>query len=297
MASTYLYCRTVDPRQNSLIAKARTAFHQDLTSKALIVVNGVSSIADKNNAASVAISAALCQKLGAEEGNRLAGQTAGDLFEKSVAKFLSDTFPFLSHLRPGKWTIGQVHQRDRLAIAQFDQYAHLVELDKLAKESRELRAILGGDYTITPDVIISRATENDESINAPQMIVDENVARRSSLRDLNGGRPILHASISTKWTLRSDRSQNARTEALNLIRNRKGRLPHAVIVTAEPLPSRIASVALGTGDIDCVYHIALPELIEAVNELGDASAFDSLETLVSGRRLKDISDLPLDLAV
>jgi hypothetical protein len=146
-------------------------------------------------------------------------------------------------------------------------------------------------------VIISRATEADEAINAPLIIVDEAVAQRSALRAKNGGLPILHASISTKWTLRSDRSQNARTEALNLIRNRKGRLPHAVIVTAEPLPSRIASVALGTGDIDCVYHFALQELIEAVDELGDASAFDSLETLVSGRRLKDISDLPLDLAV
>jgi len=33
---------------------------------------------------------------------------------------------------------------------------------------------------------------------------------------------ILHASISCKWTIRSDRSQNTRTEALNLIRNRRG---------------------------------------------------------------------------
>ena len=45
------------------------------------------------------------------------------------------------------------------------------------------------------------------------------------------------------------RSQNTRTEDLNLIRNRKGRLPHVVAVTAEPLPMRIASLALGTGDL------------------------------------------------
>ena len=54
--------------------------------------------------------------------------------------------------------------------------------------------------------------------------------------------------------MRSDRAQNSRTEALNLIRNRKGNLPHIVVVTGEPMPARIASLALGTGDIDCVYE-------------------------------------------
>ncbi len=76
----------------------------------------------------------------------------------------------------------------------------------------------------------------------------------------NGGLPILHASVSAKWTMRSDRAQNSRTEALGLIRNRKGHLPHIVVVTGEPLPSRLASLALGTGDIDCMYHFALCQL-------------------------------------
>ena len=46
-------------------------------------------------------------------------------------------------------------------------------------------------------------------------------------------------------------------------RNRKGNLPHIVVVTGEPMPARIASLALGTGDIDCVYHFALYELVDA----------------------------------
>ncbi len=107
----------------------------------------------------------------------------------------------------------------------------------------------------------------------------------------------MHASISCKWTLRSDRAQNARSEALNLIRNRKGRLPHAVVVTAEPSPSRIASIALGTGDIDCTYHFALSELKLAVEELDFPDAKEMLDILIEGKRLRDISDLPLDLAV
>jgi hypothetical protein len=84
---------------------------------------------------------------------------------------------------------------------------------------------------------------------------------------------------------------------LNLVRNRKGRLPHVVEVTAEPLPSRFALLALGTGDIDYVYHFALYELQEVVNRLGMDGAADLLSVKVKGNRLKDISDLPLNLAV
>ena len=122
-------------------------------------------------------------------------------------------------------------------------------------------------------------------------------AARGDIRKKNGGKPVLHASVSAKWTIRSDRAQNSRTEALNLIRNRKGHLPHIVVVTGEPLPSRLASLALGTGDIDCVYHFALYELMEAVKSVGDESANEMLGILINGKRLKDISDLPLDLAV
>jgi hypothetical protein len=97
--------------------------------------------------------------------------------------------------------------------------------------------------------------------------------------------------------LRSDRGQNSKSEALNLIRNRKGKLPHIVAVTAEPTPTRIASLALGTGDIDCVYHFALYELQEALIKVNDESQLEMLNTLVEGRRLRDISDLPFDLAI
>lgn len=108
---------------------------------------------------------------------------------------------------------------------------------------------------------------------------------------------ILHASISCKLTIRSDRSQNARTEGLNLIRHRKGHTPHIAVVTAEPMPTRIASIALGTGDIDCVYHFALEELIAAVSEVDSEASAETLDMLVEGNRLRDIADLPFDLMV
>ncbi len=70
-----------------------------------------------------------------------------------------------------------------------------------------------------------------------------------------------------------------------------------VAVTAEPLPSRLASIALGTGDLDCTYHFALYELQAAVAQHPDSEAAALVRIMVEGKRLKDISDLPLDLAV
>lgn len=163
----------------------------------------------------------------------------------------------------------------------------------------ELAAALGQDYLIAPDLVITRTPETDEAINkfGEIPLVDLQVARKTGMRFVNDERPVIHASISCKLTMRSDRAQNSRSEALNLIRNRKGKTPHIVVVTAEPLPSRLSSLALGTGDIDCVYHIALPELLEAVKEFGGDDSQESLKIMVDGGRLRDIADLPFDLAL
>lgn len=279
--------------------EARKRFHAALL-EATLTINaaGVPSNADKDSKASVAIAKGIAELLKAETiGERIAGQTSGSQFEEICSNFVRETFLKLGHLRPGSWDVHQVGGRNRLEIARYEQYAHLIALDRAAKADAELAAALGSDYTITPDIVVVRGTEDDSVINAPAYLVDDSVTTLASLRKKNGGRPLLHASISCKWTIRSDRAQNARSEALNLVRNRKGRLPHVVVVTAEPTPSRLASIALGTGDIDCVYHFALYELQETVKALGMDDAADLLAVMVNGHRLKDISDLPLDLAV
>lgn len=184
-----------------------------------------------------------------------------------------------------------------MAIAAYEQYEHLIALERAAKYDPGLAAALGSDYTITPDVIIVQHLLTHEEIITPHEMIDSTVSRHASIRESNGGSPLLHASISSKWTIRSDRSQNSRSEALNLIRNRKGHLPHIVVVTAEPLPSRLASIALGTGDIDCVYQFALHELTTSVEAANADDAMEMLKIMVDGKRLKDISDLPLDLAI
>ncbi len=297
-----------------LFTSARRTFHALLRDKVLRLENGVPSNADTGNRASKAIALGIFKRIGMETaGLKLKGQTAGNEFEVATASFVRETFLKLAHLRPGGWVVQKIGERDReketkrkqeekdftklVKIAQFEQYTHLIAIAKVASENAELAASLGSDYIIKPDVVIFRSLVEDAEINANELLVDDKVALRTSLRKKNGGSPLLHASISCKLTIRSDRSQNSRSEALNLIRNRRGKLPHIVVVTGEPLPSRLASVALGSGDIDCVYHFALPELIETVKELGWADSEESLNIMVNGKRLKDIADLPLDLAV
>lgn len=233
----------------------------------------------------------------AEVQEKAVGQTTGSKFEQLNMKFLEATFPFLQNIRPGKWHIEKLGNRNTTKTSSFSQYEHLDYLSQLTKEDARLAASMGNDYMVAPDVVIYRETEPDEIINQQHVIVDKSISRLSAIRQSNGGLPILHASISAKWTMRSDRAQNSRTEALGLIRNRKGHLPHIVVVTGEPMPARIASLALGTGDIDCVYHFALYELINAVRETKSEDALEMLNILIDGKRLKDISDLPLDLAV
>jgi hypothetical protein len=46
-----------------------------------------------------------------------------------------------------------------------------------------------------------------------------------------------------------------------------------------------------------VYHFALPELRGAVEDLGHGDSVEALNIMIAGKRLKDISDLPLDLAI
>ena len=260
--------------------------------------NGVPSIADGSNRTSVAISKHLLDALGGgRSAGKGAGQKAGNSFETHCRRFIENGFSRLSHLRPGTWDVVRVTSRRGAALAEYEQYEHLARIVRMARESEALAASLGNDYTIAPDILVLRAPEPDRAINAPGELVDTTVATRSPLRQTVNSRPIIHASISCKWTLRSDRAQNARSEALNLIRNRKGRCPHIVALTAEPTPSRLASLALGTGDIDCVYHFALPELIESVAATGHDDSSQLLATMTEGKRLKDIADLLLDLAV
>lgn len=256
---------------------------------------GFPNFADKMSEVSKRIAWGIVNRIGGSRNiGEITGQTAGGRFEETTRDFIQNSFNQLAHLRPGNWMYST-----NMAVSSFYQYEHLAALKKIIAGNTELASTLGTDYIITPDIVIGRWPLADKDINERNEIIqpDQIIAELTPLRQKNIEKPfpILHASISCKWTLRSDRGQNSRTEALNLLRNRKGHLPHIVAVTAEPLPTRIASLALGTGDLDCVYHFALDELVAATKEVDNEGQMDMLHILIEGRRLRDISDLPFDL--
>jgi len=272
----------------------RKEYHAAVCRQVLGYRTGVPNIADGSSERSVQLAEGIVARLGFPTCPKPpTGQGAGALFETLTRGYLEKAFGLLQHLRPGDWVFS-VHGD----ITDFEQYEHLKDLAHILAQHPGLRATLG-DYMVKPDILIGRSPVSDESISRGSGVLEGEIATLTPLRARNSQmpRPILHASISCKWTIRSDRSQNARTEGLNLIRNRQGNTPHIVIVTAEPLPSRIASVALGTGDIDCVYHMALYELAESVSQSGDETLSEMYKLLVDGKRLRDISDLPFDLAI
>jgi NgoMIV restriction enzyme len=147
-------------------------------------------------------------------------------------------------------------------ITKFDQYAHLSEVDRLVRANPELRVMVGLDYLIKPDVTVSLARVRTAS-----------------------GLPPLHAAVSCKWTIRSDRVQNIRHECLQMIRHRRGRQPHLVTVTAEPLPSRLASIARGTGEVDAVYHIAYDAMAASVTGNANTEQADAWHEVTGQRRV------------
>ena len=251
---------------------------------------GIPSNADKGSKSSVRIANGIVKSIGLPVGSgKLAGQTAGRHFEAATKCFLRDAFGLLSHLRPGEWLFSLGGN-----IRDFEQYSHLSDVRRVVEQHEELKVIFG-DYIVTPDIVVCREPVTDSEINRNEALLKgDAVANYTPLRRVNSQASILHASVSCKWTIRSDRSQNARTEGLNLVRNRKGKTPHIVAVVGEPLPTRIASLAYGTGDIDCIYHFALRELKAAAAD--NESDNELLNILVNGRRLRDISDLPFDLA-
>lgn len=255
-------------------------------------VIGAVSVADIDNASSISIAWEWASRLPGDFAPIKPAHEAGKLFQFAVRDFLEAGFALGADIRPGNW-----HWKTEHSIANFDQYAHMTDIREALERDKQLRTMFSEQWLVVPDIVIYRSPIRAEDVGRQDGVP---IAMLSPLLDdaqLSRNHPLLHASISCKITMRSDRAQNTRTEALNLMRNRKGRTPAIVAVTAEPLPTRLASLALGTGDVDFVYHAALPELQAALAAVGNEDQLDMLNTIVQGRRLRDISDLVLDLLI
>lgn len=298
-------------RMSVSIANARITYHNKLKSDGVLVFakgGKEATNADRRGKASVLIANSVATRLGAANGVKLKGQTLGSKFEIATKAFLDDTLLKL------KWHTYLNFQTERCgkegvkALSRYHQYAHMKQLVKKIGHEKSLSAVAGLGYTVRADIVVFCDPVDEGAIkDLAGLDCSGSEVDSALLKTDTNLAPLLHANVSAKWTMRTDRGQNSRTEALTLIRNRNGRAPHIVVITAEPLPSRIESVAVGTGDIDCVYHFALPELRSALVELMNSEQEPrlrrtlvrekkKLDAMISGHRLKDIAALPLDLA-
>jgi hypothetical protein len=157
-------------------------------------------------------------------------------------------------------------------VSGFVQYHHLDVLDAAVKANVDLRTEFGRDYRISPDV----------TIGVPQR---------------HGNDLWLHAVVSCKWSMRSDRVQNVRPEGATLVRHRRGRAPHFVVVTAEPLAGRISAIAMTTGEVDAVYHVAFEETARALHANGTKYQIDTWDEMVAQNRLRDYNTLAETIAL
>jgi hypothetical protein len=187
-------------------------------------------------------------------------QTIGSEFARVTKDFLNHCYKSgFQQRHPGDWDF-----QAEATLSNYYQFAHLRDLENPSEKYRGERnygmaAVVSGDYHVTHDVLTFRMPESIEALNerAGKLLLDEGdtACEHTPLLLRSQENPIVHAAVSAKWTLRSDRAQNVRTEAFTLQRHRRGRTPHLVAVTADPLPTRLASVALGKGEIACVYTL------------------------------------------
>ena len=229
----------------------------------------VPNFADADNAESLQLAAGILDGLGVvrpDAGGEAVGTAdVGSSLERIVESRLATEVRDLAPDRDWVFSRGR-------SVLDFAQYEHLRSIDYLIRENPSLAVTLGRDYLIKPDVSVGIA-------NTPTF----------------ANNLWLHAVVSCKWTIRSDRVQNVRHEFAQLIRHRRGRLPHLVTVTLEPLPTRLLSIARGTGEVDTTYHLAFDELHAAVEASSNRQQIEAWNEVVGQRRLRSFSELGRDL--
>lgn len=111
--------------------------------------------------------------------------------------------------------------------------------------------------------------------------------------------PRLQVALSSKWSLRTDRAQDCVSQGSKLVAQRRGRMPHFGVVTMEPRPAMLKILGDGSGAVDCVYHLNLPALEQAMSTLAERgrrnprtwSPMQTFQRLLRQRRLRDYDDL------
>lgn len=269
--------------------------------------NGKPNTSDASEAFSVELGEALFRALGVEPAAR-GGEPTGGPFSRGVAAALK------SELR--KRASGLTVEPER-ALNVFDQFRHVGALRDMRPEpSREyekawlaVARFVRGKLSNPTDLAhfdhlasaVETATSNETET---RRLLLEEVGQESLLKlDVAASQqepgtrsPSLEIGLSLKWSLRTDRAQDCRSQGAKMAAIRRGRMPHFAVVTMEPRPYMLNLLGGGSGEVDCVYHLDLPALTAAIEEtcVGNSRRRASLETfnrLVAQRRLRDWDEL------
>ncbi|MEU1779726.1 NgoMIV family type II restriction endonuclease [Streptomyces abikoensis] len=187
-----------------------------------------------------------------------------------------DVMGAVNAMRIGSSTIVTEDDARDALFAHLDRIQD--EIEKAGARQRDLLDLLGEESLLKLDITVSRESSSPA---APE-----------------GGLPHLVAGLSLKWTLRTDRAQDCRSQGSKLAALRRGRMPHFAAVTMELRPAMLALLGRGSGDLDCVYHLNLPALSDAIDEYCSGSARrarleirDKFRRLRDQRRLRDYDEL------
>jgi hypothetical protein len=264
---------------------------------------------DRHDKASVFLGKAMFQVLGVDPDAQ-GDEPTGSPFATAVARDLTE--------RVGAETLRLVVEPER-PLNAFQQYRHVgaladIEIEpsrvyakawnRLAREVRKRitspPAVAEHAEQMLQDVEAAVAAEVEKRRRAIEEVGAESLLKLDvTVSEPNTGRlPELQIGLSLKWSLRTDRAQDCRSQGAKLSALRRGRMPHFAAVTMEPRPYMLNLLGGGSGDVDCVYHLDLPALTAAIDEVygskHDKTSVRTLGTfrrLVDQRRLRDYDEL------
>lgn len=205
------------------------------------------------------------------------------------------------------------------AVNTFQQYRHVGAFSDITAEPSlaftkawKRFAAEARKRIVTPQSAVARLQrliEDVESATAAdvqlrQKVLDEIGAESLLKLDVVEARtqpahlPELEIGLSLKWSLRTDRAQDRRSQGAKLSALRRGRMPHFAAVTMEPRPYMLYLLGGGSGDVDCVYHLHLRALKAAIDEVyGSRTDKTSqrirarFQRLIEQRRVRDYDEL------
>ncbi|WP_213281124.1 NgoMIV family type II restriction endonuclease [Cellulomonas hominis] len=273
--------------------------------------NGKPNTSDASDKLSVAVGEELFRVLGVNAARSdEKDEPTGAQFAHQVAADLMSRFP------PAAGTVVLPERK----LFEFDQYRHVGALrgfepgrskefikawKRLTSHARKgaSGAALARVETLIGDVesVIDSEAEHlssllaqagDESLLGLDLTVSRAVEPPA--------RPQLAIGLSLKWSLRTDRAQDCRSQGAKMSALRRGRMPHFGVLTMEPRPYMLNLLGGGSGDVDCVYHLDLPALTAAVDTVyvgpRRTASRDLFHRLVEQRRVRDYDELVAEIA-